>query len=124
MKINRYVEIAKANIHKIEKQEKHFSFIMQGSKILSIGMNNPNEHPKAYKYGYKFGDIHSELSAILKYGEEDCSDVYMINIRINRFGNVRNSKPCKTCQNVLKMFRFKKIFYSTTDSNIASILKI
>ena len=102
---------------------KHFSFIFNKNRLISIGINNPNKtHPKNLEIGFfnrKGEDIshtigvHSELSAILKLGEEDCSDYTLINTRINRNNKLDLSKPCMGCSSLLDQLKFKKIYYST-----------
>jgi deoxycytidylate deaminase len=104
---------------------KHFSFIFHKNRILSIGFNNPTKtHPKNKKIGFfnrKGEDIsdtvgvHSELSAILKLGEEDCSKFTIINTRINRNNHIDFSKPCAGCSSLLSQLNFKKIYYSTSN---------
>jgi len=102
---------------------KHFSFIFYKNRLVSIGFNNPNKtHPKNKKIGFynrKGEDIsdtigvHSELSAVLKLGEEDCSDYTIINTRINRNNALDLSKPCQGCSSLLDQLKFKKVYYST-----------
>jgi len=104
---------------------KHFSFIFQRNRLISIGINNPNKtHPKNLKIGFfnrKGEDIshtigvHSELSAILKLGEEDCSKYTIVNTRINRNNQLDFSKPCTGCSSLLDQLNFKKIYYSTSN---------
>jgi len=99
----------------------HTTFIIKKNKIQKIGINNNKTHPANLKYNYysKNGadlrsmvGIHSELSAILKYGREDCSDCIFVNIRIDRKGNTTISKPCRGCQDLLKQIGFKKLYFT------------
>ncbi len=126
MNIERYIRISKSLLYKAEENQKHFSFIITGSKILAIGINTFQEHPKGHYFGFKWGGLHSEISAILKLGKpfgDNCKKYDIINIRLNKKGLVRISKPCKTCENVLKMIDFKRAYYSTNDSNTAQCIK-
>lgn len=110
---------------------KHFSFIFHKNRLLSIGINNPTKtHPKNLEIGFfsRSGDnishtvgVHSELSAILRLGEEDCSKYTLVNTRINRNNQLDLSKPCKSCLNLVKQLNFKKIFYSTNDNNFIEL---
>lgn len=112
---------------------KHFSFIFNKNRLISIGINNPNKtHPKNLKIGFfnrKGEDIshtvgvHSELSAILKLGEEECSKYTLINTRINRNLELDFSKPCKGCTSLIEQLNFKKVYYSTHGNNY-QLLKI
>jgi deoxycytidylate deaminase len=105
---------------------KHFSFIFNKNRLISIGFNNPNKtHPKNLKIGFfnrKGEDIshtigvHSELSAILKLGEEDCSKYTLVNTRINRNLKLDFSRPCNGCCSLLSQLNFKKIYFSTCNN--------
>lgn len=113
-KLNKFVEIAKAlqpNNHGVKTF--HVTFILNKNKILSIGINNPKTHPKTLKYDY-WDDVgvHSELSAVIKLGKEDCSNYTFINIRLKKDGTVASSKPCRGCQDMLNQIGFKKIFFT------------
>jgi deoxycytidylate deaminase len=98
----------------------HVTTIYDKNKLIVIGANNYNKtHPKAYLYRKTEAEadyiptIHSELSAILKIGEEDCSDLLFFNVRIDRNDKVTNSHPCSGCTLLLQQTGFKKLFYST-----------
>lgn len=41
-------------------------------------------------------------------------------VRINKFGELCNSKPCCLCENFLKSFGVFKIYYSTDNGDIQS----
>jgi deoxycytidylate deaminase len=89
---------------------------------LAIGVNNYDRVVYKIKYGkYKvFGSksykpcFHSEISAILKLGKEDCSDIEFFNIRIDNNGNIVSSKPCANCMNMLRTMGFKRIYYTNS----------
>jgi deoxycytidylate deaminase len=110
---------------------KHFSFIFHKNRLLSIGINNPNKtHPKNLEIGFfnrKGEDIsttigvHSELSAILRLGEEDCSKFTIVNTRINRNNQIDFSKPCGGCTSLIKQLNFKKIYYSSNSNNFMKL---
>ena len=104
----------------------HTTFIVKKNKIQKIGINANKTHPANLKYDYysKDGDdlrtmvgLHSELSAILKFGKEDCSDCIFVNIRIDRNDKVAMSKPCRGCQSLLRQVGFKKLYYTNDQGN-------
>ena len=128
MNLDRYIDLTialKDNCHNFKCRCKHFSFIIKKNKILSIGTNNPRKtHPRNLKYKYtsrenndisEFVGVHSELSAVLKFGFEDCTNFILVNTRVNAAGKIANSKPCKGCQNLIFQLNFKKVYY-TNDS--------
>lgn len=135
MNFARYIEITHAlknNSHKIKCRCKHFSFIVNKNKILSIGINNPKKtHPRnlQYKYTGRYNNdisgyigVHSELSAIIKYGFDDCTNHILINTRVNAAGEIANSRPCAGCQNLIKQLNFKRVFYTTNSGQFAELI--
>lgn len=101
----------------------HTTFIFHKSRILSIGHNDYRKmHPyhRMGKYvGYKTNPhlyqsaLHSEISAILKLGEEDLRKYTVVNVRIDGNNNLALSKPCPNCERVLRQVGFKRLWYST-----------
>lgn len=67
------------------------------------------------KHWIKFPYAHSELSAISKlWGKYYIDkDVKIVNIRLNSFLKLQNSKPCKNCMKILSALGVSKIYYST-----------
>jgi hypothetical protein len=84
----------------LQRQKKHVSLIYHKNKLVSIGTNVFKTHPLANKYGYIIGCVHSELDAFNKLPKKykkDLRKLKLVNIRMNRFEQLRNSKPCKHC---------------------------
>jgi deoxycytidylate deaminase len=97
-------------------QFKHFSFIIDGGRVISIGMNNQfKTHPITKKFNYFTANVHSELSSWLRLGEEDCSDYAIVSTRIDRNERLCCSFPCRGCAALLKQANFREIW--ATDSN-------
>jgi len=55
--------------------------------------------------------VHSEMDAIIKLGNTDCSGLILINTRINRNNKFDMSKPCPGCLNMIRSLNFRKIYY-------------
>lgn len=105
---------------------KHFSFLTQRNKVVSIGYNlSFHTHPLAKKYGYRFSNIHSELDAIKKFpfSPSLLPKYTMVNIRIMGSSRLGLSKPCRKCQRLLKDFGITNIWYSTHNGNFEKLLK-
>jgi deoxycytidylate deaminase len=123
----RYVEITKALMaDHFTAKTFHTTFIVRKNRLQKIGINNGKTHPENLKYNYyskdgtdirSFVGVHSELSAILKYGEENCNDCVFVNVRINKNGELTMSKPCAGCQDLLKQVGYKKVYYSNEKGN-------
>lgn len=119
-KYTRLVEIACALYDKNRfGRTKHFSFIMDKSKILSIGLNDYTKtHPQIQRFNYHpFAKLHSELHACLKLGMVNCSGLIMINIRINGNGELDNSKFCPGCTDLISALGFKSAYFTNKHGN-------
>ena len=123
MNFNKIIEVSYAliNKHNADLRCRHFSFILDRNRIISIGLNSPKTHPLNLKYNYvnknnqKISDIvgtHSELSAVIKLGEEDCSGLTLVNTRINRNNVLDFSAPCSGCCDMINQLNFKNVYFS------------
>lgn len=123
----RYIEIAKAMKPKMQTGKSfHVTCIFDKSKLLSIATNDYSKEHRRHRFGkyhpLKGGSkgytpgCHSEIAAILKLGEQDCSKYTFFNIRIGNNGEPSLSKPCSNCFRVLEMVGFKRIYYTSKDS--------
>lgn len=126
MNLNRLIEISYALKGKTLSGGRnwHCAFVLNKSKILSIGVNAYHKtHPKANELGYPvFAGIHAELSACLKLGLTDCSKYHIVVIRIDNENKLNLSKPCKSCARLLLGLNFNKenIIYSNNNGQFES----
>ena len=114
---NRLVDIAQGiEIEKqINKRTRHYAFILNKSKIISIGRNKLKSHPKILKYKYpENATIHAELSAIIKSDSLSHKNNKLITFRFDKSGELNNGKPCKYCQRLLSSVGFKQVWYSNS----------
>lgn len=133
-RVEAYIEIARALKGKHQTgQFFHVTFICRKRKVISIGINNYNKLCPEHKFGsYKpikterqetyIPGVHSEISAIIKAGREDCSDLCFFNIRIGNNNQIAPSKPCVNCQRVLNQLGYKAIYYFDTKGQL-NVLK-
>ena len=102
----------------------HLSFIIYKKRIIAIGQNSKKTHPinlrnpKISKEGVdisSFRGVCSEWSALRQLKNltnipaKKCS---LINIRINKLNEIRNSRPCNSCVPLLLFFGIDNIYYS------------
>jgi len=111
--IQRLLRIAYPLCLEIPRPKKHISIILYKGRIESIGTNQLKTHPEALKHGYLFGEMHSELDAFLKLGERK-RGLTLFNIRFNRFGQMRMSRPCFRCMPWC-VGCFDEIWYTTDE---------
>lgn len=101
----------------------HFAFIFKRNKLISIGVNRPRKpDAKALYFGSKFNVqkfkkfnfLHAELDAIQRcWGKVYLDRSYsIVVIRLNKYGQLRNSKPCKNCQTILNAIDIQDIWWS------------
>lgn len=91
----------------------HYSFIIQDNKLLEWGMNRTGD---PYILGYHPDSfIHSETDAYRKAkGLLDPKKPFeVLNIRLNKNNELRNSKPCPCCYGFIKAMGASKIYFST-----------
>lgn len=120
--INRTVDIAMALCPlNLEHRCSHIAFLIRCGKIVHIGTNSCKSHPETLKYDYKDHQkvgIHAELSVCMKSGKENLKDYKMVVLRVDRKGNLANSKPCCGCQSVIRQFNIGEVWYSDTKGQV------
>jgi deoxycytidylate deaminase len=115
--LKRFEEISYAllpSTHTPEMKYRHFAFLFNKNRILTIGYNQIKSHPFIHKYGYhKDSGIHAELSTIIRAREKDYSTYNMAVLRIDRNNRLNQSCPCRYCMGVLVNVGIKEIYHTT-----------
>ena len=111
----------------------HLSFLIYKGRIISIGQNSKKTHPinlknrKISKDGVdisSFRGICSEWSALRQLKNltnipaHKCS---LINIRINKNNEIRNSKPCNSCAKLISFFSISDVSYTNENGEFVSM---
>ena len=98
----------------------HGSVIVRGGSVISWALNDPGKCGFSESYAYHPGfQRHSELNAIKKARRKtDLTGCSMFNLRIDKYGIPRMSKPCPSCESLLLNYGFKKCFYSTENGGL------
>ena len=89
-------------------KKRHVSFILSAhtGDILSSGVNRPSVTiDGAYR------SLHSERDAVLRAGTS-VDELVLVNFRLNKSGDLRNSKPCPLCWEWARD-TFSSVYYST-----------
>lgn len=121
---NEVLAIARRNItkHREYGHFLHYSFIIQGNQIVEWGTNNKRVPAIHNGYHDRIRDLdfspktHSEVDAWKKASGilDNRRSFQMINIRLNKAGEIRNSKPCECCFEILKAMGCSKFYYSSS----------
>lgn len=107
--------------HREFKHFLHFSFIIQENKVIEWGTNNKRVPEKHNGYHRRIQDIkynpktHSEVDAWKKARGilNKRKNFQIINVRLNRLGELRNSRPCNCCYEILKALGCNSFYFST-----------
>lgn len=104
----------------------HYSFAWYRGTLLAFAKNNPKTHPLNIRNPLKFhtGEINytkgtcSELALFIKLKNKTnipFSKITIINVRIDRNLNLSYSKPCNSCESLIRYIKPKTVFF--TDFN-------
>lgn len=106
----------------IPRQKKHVSLILHKNRVISFGTNSFKTHPKAKEIGYHYEEMHSELEAYQRVPYKlKKKKLILVNVRVNRFTQLRMSRPCELCLPWCKEI-FHEIFY-TNDQGLIRLDK-
>ena len=104
--------------HNQYKHYIHYSFAVVDGSVYVVGTNKsavPSVH-LGYNQRVPEPKIHSELDAykklrkIVPIGKVQWS---LINVRLNRSGEMKNSRPCHVCQEWLSQVGCTEVYYTT-----------
>lgn len=101
----------------------HFTFVYRKNNLLAIGQNYPNkEDNKVIYFARKFNIkhwleypfTHSEIDAVSKlWGKYHIDNTLkFVVLRLNKYGELKNSRPCLHCQTVLRALSIERIWWS------------
>ena len=90
----------------------HIAFLLKHNKIIHIGFNKVKTHPMLKYYPYYATGIHAELDVVMKSNENDLSDYTLVVLRILKNKKLSMSKPCKSCQYIIKQYGINNCYYS------------
>ena len=104
----------------------HFAFGWKKNELLAIGQNHPNKPSgKALRFARMFKThetiaypyLHAEIDLISRlWGKIHIdNNVRIVVIRLNRTGQLQNSKPCKSCRTVLDALSVEDVWWSTKE---------
>lgn len=99
----------------------HFAFGFRKNKLLAIGQNNPEKtHTQALLLSQRFNldlehpYLHAETDLISRLWGKYYIDgsMKMVIIRLNKRGELRCSKPCERCEQIIKSLGIHKVWWS------------
>ena len=102
----------------------HFAFGYKKNNLVGIGQNNPEKtHTKALILANRFNIkqtyhyLHAETDLISRMWGKIYIDntIKIVLVRLNKRGELRNSKPCVKCEQILNCLDINKVFWSTAN---------
>ena len=104
--------------HPQYKHYVHYSFAVVDGSVVVVGTNKSAVPPVHFGYNSRVPEpkIHSELDAYRKLRK--CvsiskTDWELVNVRVNRSGEMKKSKPCSVCAEWLQSVGCKGVTYTT-----------
>lgn len=122
--INHCLKIARDVVHDKKHPQyecyKHFTFIISDNQLVEWGMNRSGPPKHGYQPHQK---IHSENMAWNKArGIMDRKKTFeILNIRLNKRGDLKISKPCNCCVSFLRNLGCNRAWFST-DAGFAKLI--
>lgn len=100
---------------------RHGAVLVKGGSVINSAFNKD----KFSAFGARFrsddcgpATHHAELSCVHGLDRSKTSGANIFVVRINRAGELRLSKPCPMCHDILKFAGVKKVYYSTNNGTI------
>lgn len=103
--MNRFLERACGVALTSTCRQKHGAIVVHHGKVLGASTNIPKNDPKYVDW--HSASVHAEIAALRKARWPRKATIYVA--RVNRFGEIRLSKPCAACQHVLDLYRIKVV---------------
>ncbi len=103
---------------------RHGAILVRGGSILNTAFNKSNHINWANKFRAKncgHATHHAEVGAVLGMAREKTTGATVYVARVGKSGELKMSKPCEMCQQVLAHVGIKKVYYSIDDENIGCI---
>ena len=118
----RLVELAKRIAESSEAPDyKHGAVLIKGGTVLNVSVNK-NRHAR---FGKRFRrrdcghtTHHAELGCILGVDRAVTRGSTVYVARVGKLGNMKISKPCEMCEEVLRHVGVKKVVYTINDKEV------
>ena len=114
------------------RKSMHFAFGFERNKLLAIGQNHYECSSGVLKLARRFNERHrikiptrhAEIDLLRKLWGNHYIDgrTKVVVIRLDKNGNLLNSKPCKSCRHILDAIGITKIWYSCEGGMIRRLL--
>ena len=110
--------LAIAEAEKSTHRAHHGAVVYKNGTIIQSGRNQycGLERLRHYKSN-RIWSVHAEMNALASLPKNITRGADIIVVKVNREGDLVNSKPCRVCMSLIKRTGIKKVLYSD-DNNI------
>lgn len=91
------------------------ALVVRKNKVLAVGYNSHKTHP--ISMGTPLNQLHAEMHAVLQCSPEDLEGLDVVVARGRPSGKPGMAKPCAVCENILRRFGIRRVFYTITGNN-------
>lgn len=100
---------------------RHGAVVYKSKHIIQSGRNQYCA-PKRIKHfnSNKIWSVHAEMNALAGLPRRITKNADIVIVRVNKNGDIVNSKPCEICMGLIKSAQIRRVLYSTDDGTIHS----
>lgn len=93
---------------------RHGAVLHSKSNILNVSPNQNkfSSFAAMFNKNRKIATLHAEISCILNQNRETTQNSTVCVVRVNKKGQILNSKPCEMCQAAMQFVGIKECIYS------------
>jgi len=115
--VSRHAELAVRMAFKSSSRFRLGAVIARRSRVISCGHNHMTKtRPSPVRRKRREDElcgIHAEVDALKGLRREDTQRCHVYVARVLRSGKLALARPCENCQEVLRIFAIRKVFYSS-----------
>ena len=101
--------------HEYHRTSLHYAQLLKRNKVIAMARNSIGSRSRGCGWGDQ--SIHAERAVVKRLGDlSQLRGCTMVVVRINKQGDLRNSKPCPGCERFLfkcmNEYGLRKVIYS------------
>ena len=124
-KKQRFIDLAARIAQQTEfKEYKHGAILVRAGAVLNTSCNKNKYKAWANQFRKKqrgHATVHAEIGAILGLDRSMTEGATIYVVRVGKWGDLKNSKPCPMCEAAMQYVGIKKVVYSSEDGKIETM---
>jgi len=104
------MQLAEDQAHKSSQNFKHGAVLVRNGKVISSGHNKVTTRCPSHMYS-----VHAEMAAIKQSSSNELKDAQLYVVRVRKCGHVAESRPCRKCQQFMKLHGISRCYFTTDD---------